>query len=293
MVKINKLAVTGANGMVGKHFTSLLELENIEYINIDRKKWDLSKAKSIKELDNMLSGVDAFVHIGAAVPSSNNPIGNEVLFNTNVHSCVSIAEWALRSDTPVVYISGSTVYEDPHSKDIKEEDAKTTNNFGGFYGFSKYMGEQVFSHYIHKGLKTIIIRPSSIYGHGLSESQLLMTFLRDAMSDKNLNVQHPKDNKVNFVHASDVATSILLSLQSEAWGIYNIAAKECRTIEKLADICIEMVGSGMKNVSDSQSSIEPFIRFDLNCEKAEKRFSYTSEVTLEEGIKMMFEKRYF
>ena len=46
---MNKVAVTGANGMTGSHMISLLKTKKIPVKKITRKIWDLRKWKSFKD----------------------------------------------------------------------------------------------------------------------------------------------------------------------------------------------------------------------------------------------------
>ena len=50
---MNKVAVTGANGMTGSHMISLLNKKGISYKAITRKEWDLTEWKSFDELDDI------------------------------------------------------------------------------------------------------------------------------------------------------------------------------------------------------------------------------------------------
>jgi UDP-glucose 4-epimerase len=285
--KITKVGLTGGTGMVGQHVKALLDYEGIQYVDVSRSQWDLVDWKSRGVIDSLLGDVDALLHIGAAVPSPLDPLETQVLFDANVRACVAIAEWATNKHVPVVYLSGAPVYKDPHGSNICEDDEKTTNNFGGFYGFTKYLAEQVFSHYVYAGLQLIVLRPTSIYGAGLGGDKLVGNFFHRAKKNEAIEIQAPHDNTVNFIHAADVARAILLSLQHNAWGIYNISAAENNTIEQLAHVCVDQAGSGKVTLIDGDTdSPKPFLRFDLNHEKAFKAFGYAAQIPLNTGVKM-------
>lgn len=293
MNNIKKVGFTGSSGMVGRHLNARLEADSIDYVALNREQWDLSEWKPESELDDMLGGVDAIIHLGAAVPSACKTKTIQDLFDSNVRCCVEIAQWALSRKVPVAYLSSATVYKSPHSLDICESDETTTDNFGGFYGFTKYLAEQVFRHFNHSGLQSVILRPTSIYGLGMSFDQLVARFLNKAENNEVLTVQPPSTNSVNFIHASDVADAILRSLKQEAWGTYNIAGEQC-SIEQLAKHCIRIVGDGqLELIVDGNDTLQaPFTRFDLNYEKAQRDFNYAPNISLETGLRLMRQGKY-
>ncbi|MEY8199088.1 MAG: NAD(P)-dependent oxidoreductase [Colwellia sp.] len=294
MGEVTKVALTGGTGMVGRHLKALLDSKGIEYVDINRSRWDLVSWKTADEIDTLLGDIDALLHVGAAVPSPLHSLTTQALFDANVRVCVAMAEWAVSKRVPIVYLSGATVYKNPHSRNICEDDEKTTNNFGGFYGFTKYLAEQVFNHYAHNGLQVIILRPTSIYGAGMGAGKLVTDFLERAKNNEIIEVQPPYDNAVNFIHAADVARAILQSLKSQAWGTYNVSSSENSTIEELARTCVAQAGAGdIELIKKGELGDQvPFLRFDLNCKRAFDAFGFTPRIPLDAGIKLLSAEQY-
>ena len=292
-----KVALTGSTGMVGRHMTALLEKNKFNIVNVDREIWDLSEWKSFEELDAIFSGIDAVFHFGAYTPSAStanhkpDQRSTSTIFDVNIRSCACLAEWASSRNIPVIFLSGATVYRDPHAFNILECAEKTTKTFGGFYGFSKYMAEQILDHYIATGLRAVILRPSSIYGTGMPKDRLIAAFVRLAEQGDVISIVEPVDNKINLIHASDVAHAALQAYEKRAWGTYNIAASRNVTINELANQCVELAGKGMVKVIQADSITAKFVRFDLNYDHAKNRFGYKPGVDIGEGIKGMLENK--
>tara|TARA_Y100000590_G_C15688569_1_gene1002562 strand:+ start:634 stop:1530 length:897 start_codon:yes stop_codon:yes gene_type:complete len=290
MLKFDKVGVTGGSGMLGQHLIALLKMKGVSIVDVRRDSWDLTNWKSKEEINFLFQNVDAVFHFGAAIPSSAVPISTKKLFDTNARSCIALAEWALGTNIPISFVSSSTVYRDPHSLNIFETDEKTAKNFGGLYGFSKLLAEQILSHYTAYGLKLVILRPSSIYGVGLGEDKLVKNFLAKAERAEVIELDSRVDaaNAVNFVHASDVAWAAMRSLENAVWGEYNIPGPKCYTIEELAQSCVKLVKKG--KVVIKEEGIEdstPFVRFDLDYTNARKVFGYEPSIDLEEGLSMI------
>lgn len=292
---MSKVALTGSTGMVGRYMSKLLENKHYRVIEINRSIWDLSEWKSFSELDDIFMNIEAIFHFAAYTPlvstNENNFNHSSIaqLFDVNIRSCTCLAEWASIRNIPVMFLSGATVYRNPHALNILESNEKTTDSFGGFYGFSKYMAEQFFDHFMAKGLQAVLLRPSSIYGTGMPVDRLVATFVNTAKQGDVIKIIEPISNKVNFVHASDVANAALLAFEAGAWGTYNIAGSSNITINKLANYCVELVGSGSVEVIKNDNKRNAFTRFDLNYERARNQFGYRPKVDIKDGVKSMIE----
>lgn len=276
---------------------NLLEINNVDLIEIGREMWDLAAWKTRDELDTIFLHADAVFHFGAFVPRAPEKsieTDEEVLknvFDVNVRSCVAIAEWALYRNLPVIYLSGATVYRDPHALNIVEEADKAVDSFGGWYGFSKYLAEQIFAHFVSKGLKAIILRPSSIYGTGMPNDRLVARFIQMALRGENIVITEPIANSVNFIHASDVANAAFQAFNKESWGTFNIAANRNETIFEVATQCVAQIGQGAVEIIENTENLAPFTRFDLNYDKARQSFDYKASVDIVNGIAAMIDEK--
>lgn len=289
---MGKIAITGANGMLGRHVTAILAAKNINFVPFTRKEWDLNEWKELDQLDAIFNGIEAIFHLGAKLPQAVTGSSNtetQLLFNANVRSCLNLSEWACSRKVALVFVSGSTVYENPHSeRKIHEDDPKVVNGFGGFYGYSKWLAEEVIQHYVFQGLKAIILRPSSIYGYGLESSKLIQHFLNTAESNEIIKIDQPL-NRINLIHSLDVAKAAFLAYEAKAWGVYNIANSTSPTIAEIAEIAVRVCGKG--SVELGKAATNAFLRFNLDIAKAANAFSFSPSVNLEEGLILMKQKR--
>ena len=278
--------------MIGLHMKALLKQREITCVEVNRSRWDLAHYKTPEQLDEVFGSVGAVCHFGAFVPpSASDPNAEKIqtgnLFDANVRSCLALAEWATLRKIPVVFLSGSTVYKDPHLSSIKEGDEKVVCGFGGFYGFSKWLAENVFEHYRAQGLQLVTLRPSSVYGTFMPTNRLVANFLQTVSENKTITVVEPVVNKINLVHAADIALASLTALQQKAWGIYNIGGPSCVTIQQIAQQCVAAAGQGTIEVVDNKTGVEPFNRYNLCCDRAFAAFGYQPKVGLSQGIAAM------
>ena len=225
---MNKFAVTGSNGMTGSHMVSLLKSKKFPVKAVTRKEWDLTEWKSFDELDDIFGSVSAVFHFAAQLPYAeftNKNWQTQKIFDTNVRSCINLAEWAKLRNIAIIFLSSGVVYENPQALKIKETDPKALNGLGGFYGYSKILAEGVFNHLSEAGLKCTILRPSSLYGYGLPANKLVQNYINIASSDGLIEITGAK-NKINFIHAYDVANAALQAFAMKAEGVFNISSRK-------------------------------------------------------------------
>ena len=298
---IRKIAVTGVSGMVGGHIVQYAASKDISCVVTSRHRprslpslaewhsWDLCKWLEVDALDALFGNVEALLHVGAMTPRKNITIAQRDMFDANVRSCLCLGLWALQKNIPVVYLSGAVVYVDLESHQIKENalSGHQGGKLGGFYGVTKLLGEEVFSILAAEGLNLCVLRPSSIYGTGLPDDQMISIFLNRTLKGEDIVIDAPPGSRVNLIHAADVATAMLTVLQRGVAGTFNIAASKTFTIVEIAQKVLQVFGKKGIVVQQKESLKSPFLRFDLNCSAAEDAFGFAPRISLEEGLRHM------
>jgi UDP-glucose 4-epimerase len=300
---LKEVALTGASGMVGRHVIRHLSARGIKAHTVSRQRphylpngfswsaWDLKHWKTIDQLDQLFPRAQALLHVGASVPSKIEQSSIRTLFEANVRVCLSLGHWANERKIPMVYLSGSTVYAEPERTGIRENDPKATQGTtGGFYGFSKFLAEEVLQHLSAQGLSLVILRPSSIYGFGMKEGKMITNFLSEAAQNRVIELKPPVEDRINLIHASDVAIAMTEALNKEAWGIYNIAHESLESVNDIAQTCVNVVGKGKVRVMSQKDAREPMTRFGLSCEAAKKAFGFKPRMALREGLESMWKE---
>jgi UDP-glucose 4-epimerase len=288
---MNKIAVTGANGMTGSHMMSFFKNKGISAKAVTRQDWDLTEWKSFNELDFIFGSVRVVFHFGAQLPYNDLKDDNQQsqqIFDANVRSCLNLAEWASLRNIAIVFLSSAVVYENPYSPSIIESDSKVVNGFGGLYGYSKILAEGVLNHLSVNGLKYIVLRPSSLYGYGLPSDKLIQNYINIASSRGVIQVTGSR-NKVNFIHAYDVSNAAWQAYLAEAWGVFNISSNVPSSILEIAEIAVSISKGGSISILD-ESDNDGFVRFNLNSDSAKKHFEFNPVINLRKGMTLMKNK---
>jgi len=293
---LSHIGLTGATGMLGSHLRNLLESCGVKVIctssqTIANDKvfgWDLSTWLPREHLDSIFQDVQALVHVGAMVPDTNSSVEASVMFDANVRSCINIGDWAVERNLPVIYVSGAIVYRHQDKKFQDESAELGWNDVGGFYGYSKLLGETALSNLRSRGLNLAVVRPSSIYGYGLSETKMVRTFLDLVLQSEAIELYPPFDDEIDFIHALDVSRSIIRILETETWDTFNISSSTLLTVSDLARACVETAGRG--NIiyrEDAAAPRKPLTRFSMERGKARAYLNWEPSISIEQGLKMM------
>lgn len=293
---LKKVAITGASGMVGTYLIEEAIRRGIDLVCISRrapltsqKNWiqlDLADIPVPAKLDEIFSGVDAIIHAGAYVPKPNAIVDENHILKVNVNATFELSKWASEHNVPLVFLSGATVYKNAFESDINENSAQGLSNIGGLYGYTKFLAEQALNFYVGKNSsKFVILRPSSIYGMGLSADKLVMKFLLTAKRNEIIKVTAPVDDKVDLVHALDVAQACFSSLVNESWGVFNIASGRLYSYKDIAEACVKITGNGKVEIEKTIQSRLPLTQFALNTDLARKKLNFHTTFTLEQGLK--------
>jgi UDP-glucose 4-epimerase len=280
MAAPRKVAVTGASGMVGRHVAAAFSRAGMQCTPVGRAQWDLRRWASDEELDAILSGCDAIVHAGAAVPSPGRPVAPQDILDANVRACFCLGDWARRRGKPIVLVSGATVYATGGTRAIKEDDATTSRPDSGLYGLSKLLADQLLDSLAAQGLKLCILRPPSIYGAGMPETRMVAKACRG----EDLRLLPPVRDRVSLVHAADVAEATLRALKKEAWGVFNVGGPDAASIADIANACVAVAGRG-KVIVPADDASEGSLKYALDSSKAAAAFGYAPRIGLQEGLR--------
>jgi nucleoside-diphosphate-sugar epimerase len=156
-----RLAVTGASGFCGAAVARLAAASGAEVVCLGRRPgpvgvhrpWDAAR-----ELPD-LSGVDAIVHLAAAVGDPPPGRAAEELFRAvNVDGTARLLDAA--GDRPVVWVSSASVYRPgPVSAPVREDHPCDRQRTA--YGRTKAAGER-----LALAAGAVVLRPRAVYGDG-------------------------------------------------------------------------------------------------------------------------------
>lgn len=252
------ILVTGSGGLLGSELIGQVVQRNraargadlldhgpegkCEYIQADLR--DPSACR------RLCKGAETVVHTAALQHHSRPPkVGREAFFQQNVSMSRNIADAAEAAGVrQIIFVSSDMVYGIPRHGPFRESD---TPNPIGPYGRSKLASEQACLAKRRAGIKVTVFRPRLIVGPGRLG---VLTKLFDRIREgKSVPLIGNGMNRYQMVAVRDVASAILLAIEKESEGVFNLGSSEVPTIAAL----IEQVARR----ADSPSKVLPTPRF--------------------------------
>lgn len=165
--------------------------------------------------------------------------------------------WADRTlPKHLVYFSSSSVYpvvlqKNPEYKlkesDVNILDYKEPDNI---YGWTKLTGEYICNYLKHKGIKTHIFRPFSVYGEDQSETFLFPSFLNKIKRrEDNFEIWGDGNQTRDFIYVDDVVNTVLEAIEKEYDKPLNIGTGIATSIKDLINLMVSISGHTPKNIN--------------------------------------------
>lgn len=182
-----RIFLTGSTGYIGESLTTKLlqdghtlhaVVRNLhkralaDHPNIKYFEGDLSDQRI---LNAAMEGCEAAFHLAAyARVWAKNP---EIYFKINVEGTKNILDAALNSGVKkIIYTSTAGIIGPSYDQPSSEETTRRIDYFNE-YESSKAMSEILLNEYLLKGLDTVVVYPSRVYGPGLMTDSNAVTKL--------------------------------------------------------------------------------------------------------------------
>ncbi|MFO0577959.1 MAG: NAD(P)-dependent oxidoreductase [Polyangia bacterium] len=250
---MHRIAITGSEGLIGRHLCSALRQRGVEVLRIDRALPHGSSGRAELEADNvsdvlqpLLDGCDGVVHLAAVSRVVWGQRDPALCLRTNVEGTRAVVQAALRSRVRpwVLLASSREVYGDAARLPVREDAPLQPLNV---YARSKVDAEACVLA-CRPALRTAIVRLSSVYGDPFDHAdRVVPAFCRAAMLDGVLRIEGA-GNVLDLTHAVDVAAGIvriieLLQQEASALPPIHLVSGQGTTLGELAELVRSLAGS--------------------------------------------------
>ena len=258
-----KYAVTGGAGFIGSHLTKNLVERGNEVIVIDNlntgKKQNIEKIskkidffevdiRDFSAIENILKNVDGIFHEAALASVQDSFRIPDEFFDVNVNGTENIFKIAKKLGIKVVYASSSSVYGNPISIPIKENDGKNPFNP---YAKTKLEDDKLAEKYARNGLKVIGLRYFNVFGPGQSKEYagVIKLFLERIQQGLPPLINGDGLQVRDFVYVDDVVNANMLAMESNVNGeFFNIGTNSVVSVLDLANMIIKFSGLKLKPI---------------------------------------------
>ena len=262
-----KILVTGGAGFIGSHIVEYLvqrgdnvivldNLSNGKIQNISKVSDDINfvngDVRDYNLVEQLVKDVDSVFHEAALVSVPESFKMQNEYFDVNVNGTENILKLAKEYGFKIVYASSSSVYGNPKSVPIKEDDDRNPLNP---YAKTKLEDELLAEKYSEMGVHVIGLRYFNIFGRRQSKEYagVIKLFLKKIQQNKAPIINGDGSQTRDFVYVEDVVKANILAMDSNIkYKFLNVGTGFSISILDLANACIEASGLSLKPVHGPQ-----------------------------------------
>lgn len=224
-----RISVTGANGFLGTKLVKLLDSQGHHVIAWMREP-PMSgyhkdcRAFDLEQCNINLDDSDVLIHCAAYLPANFGDVSEaEKCLQINGIGTLRLLQAAEQSRVKkFVHLSTGQIYswKGPTSEAV-EDDKMDQIERATPYLVSKWVGDTYVR--AHKGnMKTVVLRPSYIYGPGMKSAGLLHRITAALKFSDHIDMHKMGNYNVDLVYVDDVARMTATCATTDVTGVYNV-----------------------------------------------------------------------
>jgi len=292
-----RVLVSGANGFVGREVTKALQRDydvlptDITFENQPELHLDVTNPFDI-EYKLQAYKPDVIVHLAAKVagqPSIGDPYS---YYFVNVVGTLNLVD-AMRINNVkhLVYVSSWSPYGSNIQLPITHTTPQQPENP---YGVSKFCAEQIVKNYAYLyGIKTVILRPTMIYGPNQPEKNVVQQLVDCMVSGERFVVYGTGEHTREFLYVTDAANAIckavnyVTKLTLKNYAVFVVGTGEPVSIAKLVNTALSIKSfPATYQTSDKWSFSQ---RSDIG--RTERLLNWKPQINLATGLRRVYESR--
>jgi UDP-glucose 4-epimerase len=299
-----KVLVTGGAGFIGSHLVDRLVQEGNEVVVIDDlstgKRKQVNKKAQFYKMDIRSKRIERVfrkerplivVHLAAQMNvrlSTEDPVFDA---EVNILGTINLLEHAVKNGVRKVSFasSGGAVYGEQEVFPAAE--SHRTDPLSP-YGISKLAGEKYLAYYTNTtGLRHAILRFGNVYGprqEPEGEAGVIAIFSKLMLDGGQPIINGTGKQTRDFVYVDDVVESLMVTMDEDIQGIFNVGTGQEATVNECYGIIKELTNSSCKDLYGAAKKGEQF-RSVLDVRKLREGFDWEPQVSLAEGLKMTVE----
>ena len=298
---IEKILVTGGSGLVGTYLKEVMP----SAIYVNSKNYNLLKENEVKQMFKDIKP-NIVIHLAALVGGIHHNIEEPVkYFEENIlMNTFILRESFLNKVKRFTGILSSCIYPDnlvnfPIKEDKLLEGSPHQDLFS--YSYAKRCQAIQIDMYNKKfNTKYNYLIPCNLYGEFDKFDPIKGHFV-GALIEKIISAQRDKKDSIKlfgdgapyrqFMHARDLALIIKEMILDNKFYNMNIATSENYTVDKIARIALKACKAENLKIEYDKSKPNGQLRKDIEISRLKKYFPKFEPITLEKGIKEIYDKR--
>lgn len=250
MPQIEKILITGANGLLGREVAAQLCSSGLTVFAVTHSEhWESIPGTNYIKLDlaepwserAFPKHVDAIIHLAQSKRFREFPDAAMDMFKVNIESTARLLDYA-RNANVKVFINASTggVYGSS-GYPIKENSPLAFSGQLGYYIGSK-MCSEMMAHSYAEFFTVISLRLFFMYGRGQNRTMLLPRLLDNIKKCIPIKLQGSEGIRINPLHVTDAAEAVRAALYLRQSATFNLAGPDILSIRQISELMSKYVG---------------------------------------------------
>lgn len=295
-----KILVTGSSGTIGNCLCETLLERGADVVGVDIRpnRWNEEvnrrtiniDLRNPEDVNKLPKDFDLVVHL-AANARVFKLVENPDLAKDNFLLLYNILEFVRKNDIKRILFASSREVYGNSGYIIHSEEEAFVKNCESSYTATKIAGEALIHAYEQcYGIEYIIVRFSNVYGRYDYSDRVVPLFISKALKNEDIHI-YGRDKILDFTYIEDCTDGVVKSLElfeTSKNEVYNIATQKGYSIEKVAQLIIELTGSKSKIIYKTNRTGE-VCRFIADISKAKAVLNYYPQNDLMTGINKTIE----
>ncbi len=298
---MSRVLITGGAGFIGSHLCDYFLARGHEVIcvdNLSTGRVDNIAHIRDKRFTFIEYDVTNFIHVGGPVdyilhfasPASpidylELPIQTLKVGSLGTHKALGLA---LAKKAVFLLASTSEVYGDPLVHPQKEDYWGNVNPIGprGVYDEAKRFAEALtMAYHRYHGVRIRIVRIFNTYGPRmrLKDGRAVPNFITQALRGEDITIYGTGGQTRSFCYISDLVDGIYRLLMSDVNEPVNIGNPGEYSVRRLAEMILELTGSGSRLVFEPLPEDDPKVR-QPDISRAGEALGWSPSVDIRDGL---------
>lgn len=295
---MSRVAITGANGFMGKYLIEMLLAKGYEVVAIGRSESGLAdlpaKVKrhvssySIEDLSTALQGCQSLIHLAGRRSVRGEDMELVAAF---AETGLSMLDALLRACLTcgvetVVQASSIAVYSLQNDRPYREDQRPVP---ASNYGLAKLFCEDYAGWWSKRhGVPVAHLRIAACYGAGEKLTPALMKMSMQAFRGEQLSISNGGHHAIDECYVKDVAGAFITAMEAKAEGPFNIGAGRAVTLLEIAQTANQVYGNeGNLVIEPANPDSSPNIHNHMIIDRAAKQLGWSPTYSLKDGLAEM------
>lgn len=265
--------VTGSNGYIGKDLVkklskkyNVLQMQNSNEYSIisDVYKMNLLNTDHIKVFKSENISIDLVIHVASKMSSALSIYDLSILQdNIKIYeNLIDIIEHF--KPNKLINFSSIAVYPNIDGEYDEESMIKPSINGDALYGLSKFCGENMLDHLL-KNMQICIshLRISQVFSDDLRDDRLYKMMKYELSKTNCISVYGNGERVSNFIHKDILIEKVLVFVENDFEGIFNIGDKNL-TYKEFAEYVIREFGDNNSKITLNQNGAKSKLYIKMN-----------------------------